>query len=393
MCGIKMSAFFLAISLLMSFSSAEPQCERINKTIPDLHIHCGYNLTARFNYDKHFHSASRAIHTLKYRLKNCSAFVDLMICSLFLPRCTEDIKGPYLPCRGVCHDYANDCGDIIFREGLEWTAAMCEILPEKDNPRTTKGYQERCFTPPNYKDSGKKYKHNCSDIVIDECKGIPGYTKTVVSPETQRTYQNYLKRTIKYNASDTCSPLRKEIVCAENLPACFEGRVGFLCRNNCLSFFDKCKTPFFYGRDMCMEFPKRERDAPNDLSICKQMHWPRSENWEIAENPSTQATPGLVTTKEHVIKSSSSDKDSISTDTIPSPNPGIRGELKATKKSGSGSEMLLVGLTVSLVLMVLLALAIGGFVWFRRKTRRRQFGYAKQVLYNDDKEEEFQIYT
>ena len=43
---------------------------------------------------------------------------------------------------------------------------------------------------------------------------------------------------------------------------------------------------------MCMEFPKRERDAPNDLSICKQMHWPRSENWEIPENPSTQATPG-----------------------------------------------------------------------------------------------------
>ena len=80
-------------------------------------------------------------------------------------------------------------------------------------------------------------------------------------------------------------------------------------------------------------------------------------------------------------------------DTIPSPNPGIRGELKATKKSGSGSEMLLVGLTVSLVLMVLLALAIGGFVWFRRKKRRRQFGYAKQVLYNDDKEEEFQIHT
>ena len=152
---MKLSVVFLVISLFLSFSCAQPQCARINRTIPDLHIQCGYNLTARFNYDNHFHSASRAIISLKSRLNNCSAFVDLMICSLFLPRCVEHIQGPFLPCRGVCYDYANDCKNIILREGLEWTAALCEILPDNDNPRTTKGYRERCFKPPNYKDSGK----------------------------------------------------------------------------------------------------------------------------------------------------------------------------------------------------------------------------------------------
>ena len=28
---------------------------------------------------------------------------------------------------------------------------MCDILPERDNPDTTKGYRERCFTPANFK--------------------------------------------------------------------------------------------------------------------------------------------------------------------------------------------------------------------------------------------------
>lgn len=154
-CQFKLFACLLVSSFLLGFSYSEPQCQRINKTISDLHIQCGYNLTARFEYDQHFDSASRAIGSLKSVLKNCSAFVNIMMCSLFLPRCTEDIKGPYLPCRGVCHDYANDCKDIISSRGLEWTVAMCDILPVKDNPQTTKGYRERCFTPPNYRDSGK----------------------------------------------------------------------------------------------------------------------------------------------------------------------------------------------------------------------------------------------
>lgn len=81
-----------------------------------------------------------------------------------------------------------------------------------------------------------------------------------------------------------------------------------------------------------------------------------------------------------------------STDTIWSPVPGIRGLQKGTKKSTSGSNKLLVGLTVSFLLIVLLAAAIAGFVWYRRR-ENRQFSYQKQVLYNDEKENEIQMYT
>ena len=135
-----------------------------------------------------------------------------------------------------------------------------------------------------------EYKHNCSDVVIPECQRIPGYTKTVVSPSLQRRYAAYIRSKIRYNASDTCSQGRKEIVCAENLPACMDGTVGFLCRDECLRFFNRCKSPFFYGRDMCMEFPEKE-DSHNYV-VCKQTHWPRSENWPLTETPS--ATPTAI---------------------------------------------------------------------------------------------------
>ena len=135
-----------------------------------------------------------------------------------------------------------------------------------------------------------EYKHNCSDVVIPECQRIPGYTKTVVSPSLQRRYAAYIRSKIRYNESDTCSQGRKEIVCAENLPACMDGTVGFLCRDECLRFFNRCKSPFFYGRDMCMEFPEKE-DSHNHV-VCKQTHWPRSENWPLTETPS--ATPTAI---------------------------------------------------------------------------------------------------
>lgn len=327
------------------------------------------------------------------------------MCSLFLPRCTEDIKGPYLPCRGVCYQFATDCQDIIHAKGLQWTAAMCDILPEKDNPATTKGYRERCFTPPNFiKDSGIKYKQNCSNIVIEDCKNIPGFTKTVVSENVQRRFANYMKSKINWNASDTCSPLRKEIVCAENLPACIDGAAGFLCRDKCLNFFNNCKSPFFYGKDMCIEFPKRE-NTPSELSICKQTHWPRSENW-FPETSTTPATSSVFTTKQLGTPRTATGKtDLTKTDEKPatdliktsekptadshSPVAGIRGQQKGKK---SGSNKLLIGLVVTFLFVVLIVAAVVVFVWYRRK-KNRQFDYQKQVLYYEDKVDELEVFT
>ncbi|KAL9963459.1 hypothetical protein ACROYT_G026970 [Oculina patagonica] len=325
-----------------------------------------------------------------------------MICSLFVPRCTEEIKGPYLPCRAVCYDYATKCKDIIKDKGLEWTVAMCDILPERDNPRTTKGYRGRCFTPPNFKDNGTSYKHQCSDIVVPACKGIKGYTKTVVSEVVQRKYSSWMESKIKLNASDTCSQPRKEIMCAENLPACVDGTAAFLCRDSCYKFFNTCDTPFFYHNDMCMEFPTRE-DTPKDLVICKQTHWPRAENWKLPEHPATTGptvTPSIRGTSTKTANTVTGKSDtgptvrggtSRKTDNNNVLPPGMHARGHPEGKKSSSSK-LTIGLVVTFILLLLIAIGVVGFFLYRRK-RSHQFDYQKQVLYSDDKAEEFEIFT
>lgn len=68
----------------------------------------------------------------------------------------------------------------------------------------------------------------------------------------------------------------------------------------------------------------------------------------------------------------------------------VRGD-KGERKQSSSSK-LTVGLVVTFILLLLIAIGIVGILWYRRK-RRHQFEYQKQVLYSDDKAEEFEIFT
>ena len=71
------------------------------------------------------------------------------------------------------------------------------------------------------------------------------------------------------------------------------------------------------------------------------------------------------------------------------PPSGVQGFQKDKK---SGSNKLLVGLVVAFVFLILIVLGVLGFVWYRRK-KVRQFDYQKQVLYSEDREDEFEIST
>ena len=158
LCRFCIVLIFAAFFLVSSLHAEELQCQSLDDTIPnfDKVMRCGYSHTARFNDSN---VLTRQLHKLmqfKRAITNCSALTDVMGCSLFVPQCTEEIKGPYLPCRGVCYDWVNACKDVIrASQTFEWTAALCDILPEKDDPQTTKGYKGRCFVPPGYNGSGQ----------------------------------------------------------------------------------------------------------------------------------------------------------------------------------------------------------------------------------------------
>jgi len=62
------------------------------------------------------------------------------------------------------------------------------------------------------------------------------------------------------------------------------------------------------------------------------------------------------------------------------------------KRKQPNPSALTVGLVVTFIVLLLIAIAIVGFLLYRKK-RNHQFDYHKQVLYSEDKAEEFEIFT
>lgn len=133
-----------------------------------------------------------------------------------------------------------------------------------------------------------EYKHNCFNIVIPICQGIPGYTKTQRSLERQRQVSDLLISILrrKSNESDVCYTLRKEITCMNFLMPCTDSGLVKLCRDRCLNFFNTCTTLFPVSREVCLSFPSRE-GTPIESDVCNVTHWPGAWKWPIPENPVT----------------------------------------------------------------------------------------------------------
>lgn len=372
------AAFFFAASL----HAEELQCQSLNDTIPNFHklMKCGYSHTARFNDSNLFTLQLHNLLLFKRVITNCSALTDLMGCSLFVPRCTEEIKGPYLPCRGVCHDWVNACKDAIRASvTFEWTAGICDILPEKDDPQTTKGYRGRCFVPPGYKRSGQIYTHNCSEIMVPACRGIPGFTHSILSQSTQLARRKYLESALNasYLGNDQCAPLLKELTCAAYLRPCVENGDALLCQDKCLKTHNACHSSFPTRKEACEELPKRGEDTSLDSAICKVKHWPLSSNWHLPDDEmAPSVTPSLGRSK--------SSTNGSAEQTSPGPTESNkRGSVRASagKKLSSGSIVgIVLGLLAGLLIIVVLV-----FLFRRYKNSR---SLSKPVLVVDEEKDD-----
>lgn len=152
-CSIKFFAICFALAVFgFKPSSSLDVCAPFNKTLEQL---CGYGTTVKFLHQSQFDNALKTVKILIKFFDSCSAYANLMICSAYIPRCVSNIDGPYLPCRRVCYEFNDKCGNEIRDYGQEVVIGMCQLLPKKDNPYG--GYLDRCFEPPgfNFPDDGK----------------------------------------------------------------------------------------------------------------------------------------------------------------------------------------------------------------------------------------------
>ncbi|CAM1330904.1 Uncharacterised protein g10415 [Pycnogonum litorale] len=143
-----MSHFGVILAALLSslsVSSSRPRCEPI--TIP-MCAHYFYNYTMMPNFIGDVTQPSAGYKVQEYQSlvnSKCSHRIRLFLCSLFLPRCSEDGKLS-LPCRSLCSSSKNDCDDFVNEFGIPWPQQLdCRQFPEESSSRV------RCISSDDYK--------------------------------------------------------------------------------------------------------------------------------------------------------------------------------------------------------------------------------------------------
>lgn len=132
------------------------KCEHIDTSLLPECATIGYNYTANFsNVGQHSYQAyvSSEVKLFADRFSSCSPHSKAFVCARYVPKCSETVKGPVLPCREVCEQFVDDCDTVLRDSGLyNRYAAYCRLLSsEKDTSK-------QCFTPQGFVPGANKTK-------------------------------------------------------------------------------------------------------------------------------------------------------------------------------------------------------------------------------------------
>ncbi|XP_071052159.1 frizzled-4-like [Onthophagus taurus] len=127
--------FAVAMIFLMSgVQSLVRQCEPIRMEI------CrglGYNLTAMPNLggNEYQEEAEFYLKTFQPLINfGCSPQLNLFLCSVYVPMCTEKVSHPIGPCRGLCEGVRDLCFPVLEKFGFPWPETLnCTKFPIENN--------------------------------------------------------------------------------------------------------------------------------------------------------------------------------------------------------------------------------------------------------------------
>lgn len=121
-------------------------CYHLNPLLFERCINVGYNYTASFPNNINFQEKTLAYHLERdtRQFKQCSRYLDIMLCAIYVPKCVEDVNFPVLPCREVCEEFVRDCEAEVDYEKIEWIKGLCQLLPSIRKDR-------KCLRAANYK--------------------------------------------------------------------------------------------------------------------------------------------------------------------------------------------------------------------------------------------------
>lgn len=163
------------------------RCEKI--TTP-LCQHLGYNTTMMPNFMGHEdqRDAALGLHVYKDLLNhNCSSFLRLFVCSVFIPLCSEHVPRAIPACRGLCEEVKKDCISTLQQINVGWPPELdCNKFPEPPN---------LCMQQPSeedLKDVSNEQLHNLRSSTTQLCpvNSVPGSNQCLKKCNSDDTYSN-----------------------------------------------------------------------------------------------------------------------------------------------------------------------------------------------------------
>ncbi|KAL4710921.1 hypothetical protein ACJJTC_002551 [Scirpophaga incertulas] len=133
-----MQCFFIALvaaTLARAASEASVRtCEPIKVAMCK---NIGYNQTGMPNLARNTLQADAdvTLQTFSPLVQyGCSSQLDLFLCTVYVPMCTDKVALPIGPCRGLCESVYERCYPVLDEFGFPWPAELdCSLFPAENN--------------------------------------------------------------------------------------------------------------------------------------------------------------------------------------------------------------------------------------------------------------------
>ena len=142
-------SFLLTVTKLSDSKQTDrPKCVKTDaKKFPSC-AKAGFNFTVEsIRYGFFANSYSDIVGNITAKLSDCSSYTSHILCSLYVPRCKEDLAEPWLPCQEVCWEFVRGCGEKMDLHGLNWMKSLCGLLRSRSK---NSGKPDNCFEPPGF---------------------------------------------------------------------------------------------------------------------------------------------------------------------------------------------------------------------------------------------------
>lgn len=122
--------FFALLLLLFKSADAEPFVRNCEPIRVEMCKGLGYNMTDESQRDAEFF-----ILPFKPLISfGCSIHLNLFLCSVSVPMCTEKVSYPIGPCRGLCEGVRDRCFPVLEKFGFSWPDVLnCSLFPAENN--------------------------------------------------------------------------------------------------------------------------------------------------------------------------------------------------------------------------------------------------------------------